>query len=88
MLAADLGMNLSTVGRILARHEVPHLAVIDPITGERIRSSRRSENRYEHREPRAMIHVDVTKLAKIPAGGAGRPHGATPQCRCPTDTRR
>ena len=37
VLAAELGMNPSTVGRILARHGVPHLAVIDPITGERIR---------------------------------------------------
>ena len=36
---------------LLARHGVAHLAVIDPITGERVRSSRRSNNRYEHREP-------------------------------------
>jgi transposase InsO family protein len=75
VLAAELGMNPSTVGRILARHQVPHLAVIDPITGERIRSSRRSQNRYEHREPGAMIHVDVKKLGRIPAGGGWRLHG-------------
>jgi transposase InsO family protein len=75
VLAAELGMNPSTVGRILSRHQVPHLAVIDPITGEPIRSSRRSENRYEHPTPGAMIHVDVKKLGKIPAGGGWRLHG-------------
>ena len=36
VLAAELGLNPSTVGRILARHHVPHLAAIDPITGERV----------------------------------------------------
>jgi transposase InsO family protein len=75
VLAAELGLNPSTVGRILARHQVPHLAAIDPITGERIRSSRRSENRYEHGRPGAMIHVDVKKLGRIPAGGGWRLHG-------------
>jgi transposase InsO family protein len=75
VLAAELGMNPSTVGRILARHHVPHLTVIDPITGERIRSSRRSGNRYEHPTPGAMIHVDVKKLGRIPAGGGWRLHG-------------
>ncbi|MGV0853947.1 IS481 family transposase, partial [Mycolicibacterium phlei] len=29
VLAAELGMNPSTVGRILARHQVPHLSAID-----------------------------------------------------------
>ena len=48
VLAADLGLNPSTVGRILARNRVPHLAAIDPITGQPLRSSRRSANRYEH----------------------------------------
>src|SRR5690606_15249190 len=75
VLAAELGLNPSTVGRILARHGVPHLAVIDPITGERIRSSRRSQNRFEHKLPGAMIHVDVKKLGKIPPGGGWRLHG-------------
>ena len=75
VLAAELGLNPSTVGRILARHQVPHLAAIDPITGERIRASRRSDNRYEHDRPGAMIHVDVKKLGRIPAGGGWRLHG-------------
>jgi transposase InsO family protein len=75
VLAAELGMSPSTVGRILARHQVAHLAAIDPITGERIRSSRRNANRYEHKTPGAMIHVDVKKLGKIPPGGGWRLHG-------------
>ncbi len=75
VLAAELRLNPSTVGRILARHGVPHLAAIDPITGERVRCLRRSQNRYEHKRPGAMIHVDVKKLGKISAGGGWRLHG-------------
>ena len=75
VLAAELGLNPSTVGRILARHQVPHLAAIDPVTGEPVRSSRRSGNRYEHTRPGSMIHVDVKKLGQIPAGGGWRLHG-------------
>ena len=75
VLAAELGMNPSTVGRILARYDVPQLATIDPITGQRVRSARRPANRYEHPLPGAMIHVDVKKLGRIPAGGGWRLHG-------------
>jgi len=75
VLAAELGLNPSTVGRILARHEVPHLSAIDPITGESVRSSRRSANRYEHRTPGSLVHVDVKKLGRIPTGGGWRLHG-------------
>jgi transposase InsO family protein len=75
VLAGELGLNPSTVGRILARHQVPHLAAIDPITGEAVRGSRRAANRYEHPTPGAMIHVDVKKLGRIPAGGGWRLHG-------------
>jgi len=81
VLAAELGMNPSTVGRILRRHDVAHLTAIDPISGQRIRASRRSENRYEHREPGAMIHVDVKKLGRIPPGGGWRLHGRTEHVR-------
>ena len=75
VLAAELGLNPSTVGRILARHRVPHLAAIDPITGQPVRASRRAGNRYEHATPGAMIHVDVKKLGRIPRGGGWRLHG-------------
>jgi transposase InsO family protein len=75
VLAAELGLNPSTVGRVLARHQVPHLDAIDPITGESVRSSRRSANRYEHRTPGSLVHVDVKKLGRVPAGGGWRLHG-------------
>ena len=75
VLAAELGLHASTVGRILARHQVPPLAAIDPITGEPVRSSRRSPNRYEHRTPGSLVHVDVKKLGRIPKGGGWRLHG-------------
>lgn len=75
VLAAELGLNPSTVGRILARFEVPPLSAIDPITGEELRSSRRSPNRYEHPTPGAMVHIDVKKLGRIPLGGGWRLHG-------------
>ncbi|MCV7303660.1 IS481 family transposase [Mycobacterium barrassiae] len=75
VLAAELGLHASTVGRILARHQVPHLAAIDPITGEPVRSSQRIPNRYEHRSPGSLVHVDVKKLGRIPKGGGWRLHG-------------
>src|SRR3954469_2192347 len=75
VLAAELGMNPSTVGRILRRYQVPPLAAVDPITGQPVRSSRRSDNRYEHPTAGAMLHVDVKKLGRIPAGGGWRLHG-------------
>ncbi len=75
VLATELGLNPSTVGRILARHQVPRLATIDPITGAPVRSSRRSNIRYEHDRPGSMIHVDVKKLGRIPPGGGWRLHG-------------
>jgi hypothetical protein len=86
VLAAELGLNPSTVGRILARHEVPHLSALDPITGQVVRSSRRSANRYEHRTAGSLVHVDVKKLGRIPADGGCT--AATPQCQWPTGARR
>jgi Integrase core domain len=75
VLAAELGLNPSTVGRILARHGVARLAAIDPITGQPTRTSRRSPNRYEHPRPGDLIHVDVKKLGRIPPGGGWRLYG-------------
>jgi transposase InsO family protein len=83
VLAGELGLNPSTVGRILARHDVAHLATIDPITGQPVRGSRRAENRYEHPTPGSMIHVDVKKLARIPAGGGWRLHGRDTEITTP-----
>jgi transposase len=88
VLAAELKLNPSTVGRILARHHVPHLCAIDPITGQALRSSRRSPNRYEHRTPGSMVHVDVKKLGRIPKGAGGACTAATPRSQLLTGTRK
>lgn len=74
-IANRLGMQASTVGRVLRRHRVPLLRELDPVTGNVIRASRRSANRYEHAHPGSLIHVDVKKLGRIPDGGGWRLHG-------------
>ncbi len=73
-LAGELGLVASTVGRILARHGVPALATIDPITGQPLRR-RRGGPRYERRRPGELLHVDVKKLGRVPDGGGWRLHG-------------
>jgi transposase InsO family protein len=75
VLAAELGLNPSTVGRILARHQMPHLRAIDPITGEPVRLARHSPTRYEHLSPGSLVHVHVKRLGRIPQGGGWRLHG-------------
>lgn len=75
-IADELGLNASTVGRVLARHRVPLLRDLDPTTGIPIRR-RASDRRYEHDHPGALIHVDVKKLGRIPDGGGWRTHGRT-----------
>ncbi|GLZ50091.1 hypothetical protein Acsp06_62760 [Actinomycetospora sp. NBRC 106375] len=79
-LAGELGLVASTVGRILARHQVPVLAAIDPITGEPVRR-RRSGPRYERRRPGELLHVDVKKLGRVPPGGGWRMHGRSEAVR-------
>jgi transposase InsO family protein len=75
-LAAALGLAASTVGAVIRREGLPLLADIDRITGEVIRASRRrSDVRYEHREPGSLLHIDVKKLGRIPDGGGWRVHG-------------
>lgn len=74
-IASRLGMQASTVGRVLRRHAAPLLRELDPVTGVRIRAERRSANRYEHDHPGSLIHVDVKKLGRIPEGGGWRVHG-------------
>jgi transposase InsO family protein len=70
-----LGLPASTVGRILARHQVPRMAACDPLTGQLIRATRRSANRYEHPYPGSLVHIDVKKLGRIPEGGGWKAHG-------------
>jgi len=74
-LAVSTGTPARTISRILLRHGVPRLADCDPVTGEPIRASRRSDRRYEHPEPGDLVHVDVKKLGRIPDGGGWRAHG-------------
>ena len=41
-IADKLGLQASTVGRVLRRHHVPLLRELDPVTGSVIRATRRS----------------------------------------------
>lgn len=79
-LAGELGLVASTVGRILARHQVPALAAIDQITGEPVRA-RRGGPRYERARPGELLHVDVKKLGRVPDGGGWRLHGRSEAVR-------
>lgn len=74
-LAQATGVPERTVSRILRRHGVPRLPECDPMTGEVIRASRATARRYERERPGDLVHVDVKKLGKIPAGGGWRAHG-------------
>ena len=75
LIALALGLNPSTVGRVLRRHQVPLLSWLDPTTGVLIRGQRSGAERYEYPTPGGLIHVDVKKLGKIPDGGGWRMHG-------------
>jgi transposase InsO family protein len=74
-ISEQTGVPARTVSRILARHGVPHLAALDPITGQVIRSSKATAVRYERSRPGELVHMDVKKLGKIPPGGGWRAHG-------------
>ncbi|MBV9546198.1 MAG: DDE-type integrase/transposase/recombinase [Chloroflexi bacterium] len=77
-IAAELGIPARTVGAILKRHHVPHLADCDPLTGELIRATRLTRCRYERERPGELVHMDVKKLGRIPSGGGWRARGGTP----------
>jgi transposase InsO family protein len=79
-LAGELGLVASTVGRILARHQVPHLSAVDPITGAPVRR-RHSGIRYERPRPGDLLHIDVKKLGRVPDGGGWRLHGRKEEVR-------
>jgi transposase InsO family protein len=80
-IAAATGVPARTVTRILHRHQVPRLADCGPLTGTPIRASRASSNRYERTTPGELVHLDVKKLGRIPAGGGWRAHGRSEQVR-------
>jgi hypothetical protein len=75
VLGPDLGVPARTVTRILRRHNMPRLYECDPLTGEVIRSSKTTAVRYERDRPGELVHVDVKKLGRIPAGGGWRALG-------------
>lgn len=45
------------------------------MTGELIRSSKATAVRYERDRLGELVHMDVTKIGKIPDGGVWRAHG-------------
>ena len=67
-IAGILGLNPSTVHRVLQRHGLPRLAWLDRPTGQLVR-------RYERSRPGELIHVDVKKLGRLRDGGGWRVHG-------------
>jgi len=74
-LGPELGVPARTVARVLRRYDVPYLRMLDPMTGEVIRSSKATALRYEKDHPGELVHIDVKKIGKIPDGGGWRAHG-------------
>lgn len=74
-LAAAVGVSPSTASRLVARAGLPRLFELDPVTGIRIRASRRTQHRYERPVAGDLIHIDVKKLGRIPDGGGWRLDG-------------
>ncbi|WP_235736970.1 IS481 family transposase [Nocardioides alcanivorans] len=75
VLGPKVGVPARTVSRILRRHQVPYLRECDPMTGDVIRSSKHTAQRYERERPGELVHVDVKKIGKIPDGGGWKAHG-------------
>lgn len=85
-LSTLLGVPASTIGAVIRRAQLPHLADLDRVTGEVLRgpgaSSRRaSQARYQRSRPGEMVHIDVKKLGKVPPGGGWRSHGRSEAVR-------
>ena len=74
-IAAELGVAASTVGRVLARHQVPRLCELDALTGTPVRRGPTGGPRYERERPGELIHLDTKRLGRIPEGGGWRAHG-------------
>ena len=63
-LAAAFGMPASTVYAVLRRYHINQLRRLDRTTREVIR--------YERARPGELLHIDTTKLGRIPDGGGKR----------------
>jgi transposase InsO family protein len=72
-ISYHLGVPRSTVGRVLARYQMPLLAHIDQATGLPVRKPKAV--RYEASAPGELVHVDIKKLGRIPDGGGWRAFG-------------
>jgi transposase InsO family protein len=66
-IAWALGEAPSTVNRVLRRLGAPRLRDLDRPT--------RTVVRYERERPGELVHVDIKKQGRIPAGGGWRIHG-------------
>jgi transposase InsO family protein len=64
-LAYRVGVPASTVHRVLVRHQLNRLDHLDRPSGRPVR-------RYERSRPGELVHVDIKKLGRIPAGGGHR----------------
>ena len=67
LLGGRLGLAPSTVHAVLRRHGLSRLTRLDRVTGIPIR--------YSGIIPAKLLHVDVEKPGRIPAGGGWRAHG-------------
>lgn len=74
-LSAETGVPARTCARIVARSGLPRLADVDRVTGEARRRGPVTPVRYERSRPGELAHVDVKKVARIPAGGGWRALG-------------
>jgi transposase InsO family protein len=71
-IAYHLGLNPSTVHKVLQRYRCPRLKWTDPATGIRVKTSRAEKRSYVHAAPGDLVHVDIKKLGRIPTGGGWR----------------
>ncbi len=67
-LSSLTGLARSTCYKLLRSHQLHRLDWMDRPSGRLIR-------RYEREQPGQLVHVDVKKLGRIPAGGGHRIHG-------------
>ncbi|WP_424468111.1 IS481 family transposase, partial [Pseudoclavibacter helvolus] len=72
-IAYHLGLHPSLAHRVLRRYHMPLLRHLDQATGLPARKTRPA--RYERASPGELVHVDIKKLGRIPAGGGHRKLG-------------
>jgi len=70
-IAVELGVPAATVGRVLRRNRMPHLSMLDALTGIPVRRGPATRVRYERETPGELIHIDVKSSGAFPLGAAG-----------------